>query len=127
MKKQTIQIDGKTYKLVLVEPEQELKAYERPNTFRQAFEKVEDKLYFYSIGSAYSSKKDADSAFAYRKLKIIEAALNGDVKELPYCMFLSGGGLQVSVSKDIFNFKDDDTAVYFIETFKDLLKQFYQI
>ena len=130
MSNQTIQIDGKTYKIVLVEPEQELKAYERPKTYDEAFAKVKDKVDYYEVGISYLSEADALSARAYHKLKIIQAALNGDEKELPYCVFVDGIRncvFQIYKSKDVFNFKDAETARYFMNTFQELLKQFYQI
>jgi hypothetical protein len=73
------------------------------------------------------SNKDIVSSTAYIKLKTLEHFYNGG-EEGKFGVYVSSLGNFCSISfRQIFNFKDRETAQKFIEEQKELLSIFYQL
>jgi len=103
---QIIESDGKRYLVQLVE-------IETPT---------------YEMARAYGftmNEKDLASWKAYRKLKILEHFYNGGEDGKRGIFF--AGEITVCSGKDIFNFKDCETAERFIKEQIELLNIFYQV
>jgi hypothetical protein len=105
---QIIELDGKRYRVQLVE-------IETPN-YEMAREAGFD-----------LNKKDIESRHAYIKLKTLEHFYNGG-EEGKLGIYVSSLGNFCSISfRQIFNFKNRETAQKFIEEQQELLKIFYQL
>jgi hypothetical protein len=105
---QIIESDGKRYRVQLIEIVPP--TYEMAN---QAGYKLSD--------------KDIQSQITYRKLKTLEHFYNGG-EEGRFGVYVSSLGNFCSISfRQLFNFKDRETAHKFIEEQQELLKIFYQL
>ena len=103
---QIIELDNKRYRVQLVE--------------------IETPTYEMARAAGYGmNKKDVESQIAYRKLKTLEKFYNSG-EEGKYGIYFTGD-FSVFGSKDIFNFKDYETAERFIKEQIELLNIFYQL
>ena len=102
---QIIELDGKRYRVQLVEILTPTYEMARKDGYRM-------------------KEKDVKSQIAYSKLKTLEHFYNGG-EEGKYGIYFHGD-FSVS-SKDIFNFKDYVTAEKFIKEQRELLNIFYQV
>jgi hypothetical protein len=105
---QIIESDGKRYRVQLVE-------IETP-TFEMARE-----------AGFKLSDKDIKSQIAYVRLKTLEHFYNGGEEGKFGIYFTSAGSFYPVSFRQIFNFKNRETAQKFIEEQQELLKIFYQL
>jgi hypothetical protein len=73
------------------------------------------------------NEKDIESRHAYIKLKALEHFYNAGEEGKLGIYFTSAGSFFPVPFRQIFNFKNRETAKKFIEEQKELLKIFYQI
>ena len=106
---QIIESDGKRYRVQLVEVVE---------IVTPTYEKAREAGYG-------MNDKDVASWRAYRKLKILEHFYNGGEDGKRGIFF--AGEITVCSGKDIFNFKDCETAERFIKEQIELLNIFYQV
>ena len=105
---QIIELDGKRYRVQLVEIV--TPTYEMAN---QAGYKLSD--------------KDISSMGAYHELKTLEHFYNGGEEGKLGIYFTSAGSFYPVSFRQLFNFKDRETAQKFIEEQQELLSIFYQL
>ena len=105
---QIIESDGKRYRVQLVE-------IETPN-YEMAREAGFD-----------LNKKDIESRHAYVELKTLEHFYNGGEEGEFGIYFTSAGSFYPVSFRQLFNFKDRETAKKFIKEQQELLKNFYQL
>jgi hypothetical protein len=73
------------------------------------------------------TEKDALSLIAYQKIKVLEAYYNYGVDGFYGVTRIYRGEFKPLLGTEIFNLKNRDTALRFIEEQSELLKQFYQV
>ena len=105
---QIIELDGKRYRVQLVE-------IETPN-YEMAREAGFD-----------LNKKDIESRHAYVELKTLEHFYNAGEEGKLGIYFTSAGSFFPVSFRQIFNFKNRETAKEFIEEQQELLSIFYQL
>jgi hypothetical protein len=104
---QIIESDGKRYRVQLIE--------------------IETPTYEMASEAGFAMRgKDFMSRNAYVKLKTLEHFYNGG-EEGKFGVYLAFHQIIVGGSKEVFNFKDRETAQKFIEEQKELLNIFYQL
>jgi hypothetical protein len=105
---QIIESDGKRFRVQLIEIV--------PPTYEHAGE-----------AGFYLNEKDIESRHAYIKLKTLQHFYNGGEKGKLGIYFTSAGSFYPVSFRQIFNFKDRETADKFIKEQKELLTIFYQL
>lgn len=105
---QIIESDGKRYRVQLVE--------------------IETPTYEMALEAGYTmNEKDIESRHAYIKLKALEHFYNAGEEGKLGIYFTSAGSFFPVSFRQVFNFKNLETAQKFIEEQQELLEIFYQL